>query len=491
MRDNPTKADGVGDTLPADTFNSIQDELENLAESDGFTLDPEIGPDTDLEMMAKSFADYAVTSWSFIDSGSVNAYAVNNPGGFKKIAQYYNRMVVVFKATNTNTGASTINVQSIGIKDFTLNGGDDLYAGAVIEDKIIIATYNSSNDRFEIANPNIFSTEAEDIAKIATDKIISPRSLSDLARTGSIVGFVGDTISDAYLLCDGSEVSRTTYANLYAAIGDKYGDGDGSTTFNLPSRSTEITGQINQEPAIENYFVVSVNFTTDDVYIGSLTEQNVYKQTGGYGSWVDQSAPAEGWRGMDINSTTNDVFIGGSSTLYKQVGGTGSWIDQLAPSYSWTGISVNEVTGDVYICTTSGLVYKQTGGTGSWIDQSAPAGNFSGIAVNETTGDVYLCGTTFDDIFKQTGGVGSWDAQVAPAVNWSDIKIDQDTGNVYAVAVDVIYIQEGGTGDFVTWIEIFTQAIAIEVVSNIDLYYISSIYDTLFKTSIINYVIKI
>jgi microcystin-dependent protein len=37
-----------------------------------------------------------------------------------------------------------------------------------------------------------------------------------------------------WLLADGSEVSRTTYANLFAAIGTRYGDGDTTTTFNLP-----------------------------------------------------------------------------------------------------------------------------------------------------------------------------------------------------------------------------------------------------------------
>lgn len=38
-----------------------------------------------------------------------------------------------------------------------------------------------------------------------------------------------------YLLCDGSAVSRTTYAKLFNAIGTTYGVGDGSTTFNLPN----------------------------------------------------------------------------------------------------------------------------------------------------------------------------------------------------------------------------------------------------------------
>ena len=40
-----------------------------------------------------------------------------------------------------------------------------------------------------------------------------------------------------YLLCDGSVVSRTTYADLFAAIGTRYGVGDGSTTFGIPNVS--------------------------------------------------------------------------------------------------------------------------------------------------------------------------------------------------------------------------------------------------------------
>ena len=38
-----------------------------------------------------------------------------------------------------------------------------------------------------------------------------------------------------WLICDGTPVSRTTYAALFAAIGTSYGVGDGSSTFNLPN----------------------------------------------------------------------------------------------------------------------------------------------------------------------------------------------------------------------------------------------------------------
>jgi microcystin-dependent protein len=53
--------------------------------------------------------------------------------------------------------------------------------------------------------------------------------------TGSILLWSTNTAPYGYLLCNGSAVSRTTYAALFNLIGTTYGAGDGSTTFNLPS----------------------------------------------------------------------------------------------------------------------------------------------------------------------------------------------------------------------------------------------------------------
>lgn len=52
---------------------------------------------------------------------------------------------------------------------------------------------------------------------------------------GTIVQWPGATAPANWLIADGSAVSRTTYASLFAAIGVQYGSGDGSTTFNLPN----------------------------------------------------------------------------------------------------------------------------------------------------------------------------------------------------------------------------------------------------------------
>lgn len=51
---------------------------------------------------------------------------------------------------------------------------------------------------------------------------------------GTILPFGGATAPSGWLLCDGSAVSRTTYAALFANISTAWGYGDNSTTFNLP-----------------------------------------------------------------------------------------------------------------------------------------------------------------------------------------------------------------------------------------------------------------
>lgn len=41
-------------------------------------------------------------------------------------------------------------------------------------------------------------------------------------------------VPEGWLLCDGSAISRTTYADLFSYIGTAWGVGDGVTTFNIP-----------------------------------------------------------------------------------------------------------------------------------------------------------------------------------------------------------------------------------------------------------------
>lgn len=58
---------------------------------------------------------------------------------------------------------------------------------------------------------------------------------SDNIPVGSIIWSANASVPAGYLLCNGASVGRETYPELFEAIGTTYGDGDGSTTFNLPN----------------------------------------------------------------------------------------------------------------------------------------------------------------------------------------------------------------------------------------------------------------
>lgn len=68
----------------------------------------------------------------------------------------------------------------------------------------------------------------------SSDTSVALVTANDGLPVGSYVEGAWTTAPAGYLLADGTAVSRTTYANLFAVIGTTYGAGDGSTTFNLP-----------------------------------------------------------------------------------------------------------------------------------------------------------------------------------------------------------------------------------------------------------------
>lgn len=99
--------------------------------------------------------------------------------------------------------------------------------------------------------PNLLNNDQAGFqAKMGLDVIVNelePRlafleSCAD-DEIGDIDPFPFGTVPDNYLECAGQAVSRTTYAELFSVIGTTWGDGDGSTTFNLPDfRAEWITG---------------------------------------------------------------------------------------------------------------------------------------------------------------------------------------------------------------------------------------------------------
>jgi len=69
----------------------------------------------------------------------------------------------------------------------------------------------------------------------STQKVTAATVQSFILPAGIVTPYSGSTAPTGWLLCDGTAVSRTTYAALYAVVGTTYGSGDGSTTFNTPN----------------------------------------------------------------------------------------------------------------------------------------------------------------------------------------------------------------------------------------------------------------
>ncbi len=66
-----------------------------------------------------------------------------------------------------------------------------------------------------------------------------------LMPVGALLPYAGFAAPGGYLLCDGSAVSRTTYADLFSSLSTIYGVGNGTTTFNLPDLRGKMTLGVN------------------------------------------------------------------------------------------------------------------------------------------------------------------------------------------------------------------------------------------------------
>lgn len=95
--------------------------------------------------------------------------------------------------------------------------------------------------------------------------------------TGSVFCMAMTTAPSGYLECDGSAVSRTTYADLFDAIGTTYGSGNGSTTFNVPElRGEFIRGWDNGRGVDTDRAIASSQAQSTQNLDGSVSTKTVY-----------------------------------------------------------------------------------------------------------------------------------------------------------------------------------------------------------------------
>ena len=142
-------------------------------------------------------------------------------------------------ATTTATGSIRIGTQteatSASLTTVALTPGT--LKGAIFNDPTTYLPSASTSNQGVVA----LASTAEVSAGTDPNTAVTPKALKDSLPTlglsvpaGSVIAFAGSTAPTGYLQADGSAISRTTYVDLFAAIGTTYGVGDGATTFNLP-----------------------------------------------------------------------------------------------------------------------------------------------------------------------------------------------------------------------------------------------------------------
>ena len=147
--------------------------------------------------------------------------------------------------------------------------------------------------------------------------------LKSLIPTGVVQAFAGSTLPDGWLLCDGSAVSRTTYARLFEVIGTTYGSGDGSNTFNVPNltdrfiQGNATAGTVKSAglPNIEGAFSFEIG---NNAYLKVGTANGAFTAIGKWGyrpsSYADGSESA---KNVISFSASNGSSVYGNSTTVQ------------------------------------------------------------------------------------------------------------------------------------------------------------------------------
>lgn len=92
-------------------------------------------------------------------------------------------------------------------------------------------------DKIDFINAQEPALNDENLNKMQEniERAINAQVSGDTLPIGTVLPYTNETAPENWLVCDGSELDRTEYNHLFAIIGTTFGEGDGSTTFNLPN----------------------------------------------------------------------------------------------------------------------------------------------------------------------------------------------------------------------------------------------------------------
>ena len=199
---------------------------------------------------------------------------------------------------------SAIDVATSGIdtKLATKANASDVYTKTDTDEKISEAVSSKADTSYVNGQLALKADKSDTYTKEEIDeKLDNPTITGDTLPVGSVIEWTGTQTPQNWLLCDGREVSRTTYSELFAAIGTVWGAGDGSTSFNIPDyRDKFVLGAGGEVDLAETGGEKEVTLTVDQ--IPPHTHQAQVSSTGGSDETITRGTSKALWCSL-ISST--------------------------------------------------------------------------------------------------------------------------------------------------------------------------------------------
>ena len=222
--------------------------------------------------------------------------------------------------------------------------------------------------------------------------ISDPQSVD---KAGFIMETAENSVPDGWLECDGSPVSRTAYAELFAAIGTTFGAGDGVNTFNLPDanvdlESLSIQNDLTVNGAIVNPGLKHIEYVRD-------TNQGPYAAGGASPIVVYNTEVVKNGFTTEYNTGTG-VFTASETGCYLVTAGvsltqnTSARIINCVLSLTVNGVGESDIISDFRVGTNQDVTIIQ--GSGSKVLYLTAGEYFSANVYGLATGDWKILGTS-------------------------------------------------------------------------------------------------
>lgn len=264
-------------------------------------------------------------SGNLVTGGTSTAYTLTTNQVLTSLTDGFMVRARVNVASGTNP---TLNVDSLGAKNIVVDSdGTNIPIGSLLAKRVYTFVYDTSADAWMV------------------------EGVDAQVRIGTVQDFAGTSAPTLWLMAYGQEVSRTTYAALYAVIGTTYGVGDGSTTFNLPDlRGRVVAGKDDMGGASANRLTAQTGGLNGDTLGASggtethtLTSAEMPSHTHGAGSLATSS---NGAHAHNYYHTTGNIYSGGTAGNVPSSGGSafststdGTHTHSISGSTSATGSS--------------------------------------------------------------------------------------------------------------------------------------------------------